>query len=157
MIAKLDGGFGKESISDCGGLRKVESWDQDFAILPGVFINKFGSFPTFSPLTKLCEENVVKSVSRFIDDKVSNNGHAQEVEITNEVKYFVADKLVSVAKTVGVENAKIIQDNGVIQRASLGETVIFQGLDVFEETKSASSADLFHKGGTGEAQYVSLF
>jgi hypothetical protein len=75
----------EESSLDCGGLRKVESRDQDLSILPGVFIKKFGHFPTFSPLAKLCQKNVVKSVSRFINDEVSNNGHAQEVEVADEV------------------------------------------------------------------------
>jgi len=73
-----------------------------------MFIKKFGRFPTFFPLAKLCEKNVIKGVSRFINDEVSNNGHTQEVKVADEVKYFVADKLVSVTKAVRVENPKIV-------------------------------------------------
>ena len=97
-----------EGGSDCGGLRKVESGNQDISVLAGMFIKKFGHFPTIPPLAKLCEKNVIKGVSGFINDKVSNNRHPQEVEVADEVKYFVADKLVSVTKTVRVENPKII-------------------------------------------------
>jgi hypothetical protein len=98
----------EESSSDCGGLRKVESGNQNLAVLAGMFIKKFGSFPTFPPLAKLCEKNVIEGVSRFINDEVSNNGHTQKVKVADEVKYFVADKLVSVTKAVRVENPKII-------------------------------------------------
>jgi hypothetical protein len=98
----------EESSSDCGGLGKVESGNQNLSVLPGVFVKKFGRFPTFPPLAKLCEKNVIKGVSRFINDEVSNNGHAQEMKVADEVKYFVADKLVSVTKAVRVENPKIV-------------------------------------------------
>ena len=115
----------EESSSDCGGLRKVESGNQNLSVLPGMFIEKFGRFPTFPPLAKLCEKNVIKGVSRFIDDEVSNNRHPQEVKVADEVEYFVADKLVSVTKAVRVEHSKVIQDDGIIQRAPLGKAIVF--------------------------------
>ena len=89
-------------------MRKVEIGNQDISVSPGMFIDKFGHLPTFPPLAKLCEKNVIKGVSRFIDDEVSNNRHPQEVKVADEVEYFVADKLVSVTKAVRVENPKII-------------------------------------------------
>ena len=98
----------EESSSDCGGLRKVESGNQNLAVFAGMFIKKFGCFPTFPALAKLCEKNVIKGVSRFIDDEVSNNGHTEEVKVPDEVKYFVANELVSITKAVGVENSEII-------------------------------------------------
>ena len=97
-----------ESSSDSGGLRKVESGNQNLAVFAGMFIKKFGCFPTFPALAKLCEKNVIKGVSRFIDDEVSNNGHTEEVKVPDEVKYFVTDKLVSVTEAIRVENPKII-------------------------------------------------
>ena len=92
--------LGRRGALHWGGLRKVKSRYQDLSVLTSVLIKKFGRFPTFFHLAQLSKKNVIEGVSRFVNDEVSNNGHPQQVKVADEVKYFVADKLVSVTKTV---------------------------------------------------------
>ena len=77
-------------------------------------------------------------------------GVAGQVQVADRVEDLVAHELVGVAQAVVVEDAELVEDDGVVHRAAQAEVALAHVFQVAHEAEGARAADFLDVGVGGE-------
>src|SRR6476661_6247021 len=89
------------------------------------------------PISKVTRSRVriVQRVSGLERSVLADQRAAEQVEITNRVQHLVLDELVVVTKAFGVEHARLVEDDRILQTAAQREPRRAHRLDVLHEAE----------------------
>lgn len=99
---------------------------------------------------------LVQEVTRFTNDKMADDRSAQDSQIADEIQHLVPYEFILIPQAVVIDNPEVINDDGIVEGASLSQTVFPQCLDVLQEPEGSSTADLIDELFARKAQLVGL-
>ena len=94
----------------------------DMAVLGGNRRNVY-SFPTGFLVYEPFQQSMVQRVSGLMCHNVTDKGHSQQRKVADTVQHLVADKLIFIAKPFLIQYLVVVDDHGIIQRTSSGESI----------------------------------
>jgi len=71
-------------------------------------------FPAVPAGNQLAQQQVIERVTRFVPAELTDEGLAQQIQITDRIEDLVLDELILVAETVFVEYAVVADGDGIV-------------------------------------------
>src|SRR6056297_24272 len=88
----------------------------------------------------------------FVGTVLTDQGTAQQVQVTHGIEHLVFDKLVVKAQTIAIENTVLIENDRVVLAAAAGEPTGAHVLELVHETEGPRTAHLIDKRYPREIQ-----
>ena len=102
------------------------------------------------------DEQVVEGVSGLVDGDLAQDREPAEGEVADEVEELMADAFVLAAEALAVDRAVPVEDDGVVERAALGQAEGAEAVHIFEEAEGAGVGDLGFEFFGAEAEFKLL-
>ncbi len=89
-------------------------------------------------------------MARLVAVECPDQAVAEQIQIADRVQDLVLDEFVGIAKSILVEDAVVVDDDGIVEAPTQREALLAHRLDILHETKGASAADLLDERGRRE-------